>query len=583
MPHAYDPVVVALTGNLPFILVLSALLTFPVSFALLWLYRRAILQRMNASAKRKKGDFDLPGASLGFDLPVERPLHMIFLNETSQASSPTAEALYTDVRNRPWRTAAIYAGAGIAFALVMATCFLRAGHIALSPLRFLVLFWVYMWPVVLMLQMVVATTWRSKATFLTLYCCIFAILATFAFLLHSKVSVGDFALLWISTNLIPTLCIQTFLSHRIRAVAPLVMIYFIVCITGAMVATSFVGSSTERMHVAAEIGSHFKLGGTGDFIAILLVGFLVFSVPGVLAVWVIRRQYERKELSDQSLALDALWLFFSLVYSIGLVFEGPLWLLSGVGAFYLYKLVARIGFRWFRGAHRLRMRPKLLYLRVFALGRRSERLYEILAAYWRHVGSIQFISGPDLAMTTVQPHHFLDFLVRRVARQFVDGYQALQHHLTRMDVEPDHDGRCRINDFFCHDDTWKMVLTHLVDTSEAVLMDIRGFSPQNAGCVYEINQLVNIMPLERVVFVIDNTTDTSFLGRTVQQAWKEMKLTSPNRRSPSVQMRIFQYTGTGGLYPLLHELCISAENGLVETNNVAVVQRAAALTEWDVS
>jgi hypothetical protein len=40
-----------------------------------------------------------------------------------------------------------------------------------------------------------------------------------------------------------------------------------------------------------------------------------------------------------------MWLLFGIVNSIGLVFEGRLWIFSGLAAFTLYKLVAAGLFR----------------------------------------------------------------------------------------------------------------------------------------------------------------------------------------------------------------------------------------------
>jgi hypothetical protein len=144
------------------------------------------------------------------------------------------------------------------------------------------------------------------------------------------------------------------------------------------------------------------------------------------------------------------------------------------------------------------------------LGKRSERLFDALAKHWRHVGSMRLIAGPDLATTTIEPHEFLDFLGGKLARRFIDGPDALNQRISEMDLKPDGDGRFRVCDFFCHEDTWQMTLTRLVADSDAVLMDLRGFSQENHGVVYEIEELISVVPLERVVFVIDQTTDEKF-------------------------------------------------------------------------
>jgi hypothetical protein len=204
--------------------------------------------------------------------------------------------------------------------------------------------------------------------------------------------------------------------------------------------------------------------------------------------------------------------------------------------------------------------PELLLLRVFSLGKRSERLFDAVATHWRHVGGIRFIAGPDLATTTVEPHEFLDFLTGKLARRFIDGPQTLELRISETDSKPDRDGRYRVNDFFCHDNTWTVVLSRLVNDSDAVLMDLRGFSSQNQGVIHEIRELINTARLERVVFVVDGTTDERSLRQTFEDSWKQMPPTSPNRSFTPDQITLFQLTGSydGEVRELLRALCDAA-------------------------
>jgi len=52
MSGTQDPLTTALTGQLPFVLLMAAGLARPVSFFLLWLYRRAVLRSMRARGGR---------------------------------------------------------------------------------------------------------------------------------------------------------------------------------------------------------------------------------------------------------------------------------------------------------------------------------------------------------------------------------------------------------------------------------------------------------------------------------------------------------------------------------------------------
>jgi len=46
-------------------------------------------------------------------------------------------------------------------------------------------------------------------------------------------------------------------------------------------------------------------------------------------------------------------------------------------------------------------------------------------------------------------------------------------------------------------------------------MDLRGFTRQNAGCVFEIHELARAVPLSRVVFIVDERTDERLLADTL--------------------------------------------------------------------
>lgn len=125
-------------------------------------------------------------------------------------------------------------------------------------------------------------------------------------------------------------------------------------------------------------------------------------------------------------------------------------------------------------------------------------------------------------------------------RLFVGDEAALERNLAELDTAPDADGRFRINAFFCHADTWQRVLSRLVKTTDVVLMDLRSFSANNDGCVFEIEELLNAVPLERLVFVIDETTDRKFLGQTVAEVYRELRDDSPNRGASLSTLRTFE-------------------------------------------
>ena len=185
--------------------------------------------------------------------------------------------------------------------------------------------------------------------------------------------------------------------------------------------------------------------------------------------------------------LDALWLLFATWYAMWLLFGGLVWAATAPVGLLTFKLVLATGRRL--GTPPVRVTRDLTFLRVFSLGRRSDALLDSVAKHWRHIGSVQMITGPDVALSTVQPHQFLDFLSRKLGRHFVRNQASLTRSLAERDRVRDPDGRFRINNFFCHANSWQAAVPRLVENGEAVLMDLRSFSATNAGCIREVSAI----------------------------------------------------------------------------------------------
>lgn len=66
----------------------------------------------------------------------------------------------------------------------------------------------------------------------------------------------------------------------------------------------------------------------------------------------------------------------------------------------------------------------------------------------------------------------------------------------------------------------------------------------NAFVCYEITELINLDPLERVLLLIDRRTDEGFPRQTAEQAWDDMWATSPNRSAYQGQLRLFRFSGS---------------------------------------
>jgi hypothetical protein len=321
-----------------------------------------------------------------------------------------------------------------------------------------------------------------------------------------------------------------------RPISAAVVVFMIVAVTAAILIHGLFEIDEQTPLLGSTI---IRLGFYLDVAVLLLVGAVPTGIVGWLLLRWLGSLYLARRISDQSITIDAVWLMFSYVQSP----SGALW----IWAFVAYKLTATAGFRLVRTrAENDAQALKLLVLRVFSLGTRSERLFANFTKLWRHMGSVQLIAGPDLATSTVEPHEFLDFLAGRLQRRFITGPDTLEQRLSETEQRRDNDGRFRITDFFCHDDTWQMVFDRLKKDSDVVLMDLRGFSQSNRGCMFEIKELLDGMLLRHIVFVVDRTTDERFLSQVLADTWANATKASPNWNDPAPRVRLYRFDGHAG-------------------------------------
>jgi hypothetical protein len=433
--------------------------------------------------------------------------------------------------------ACVYALGGLAYALVLATAWMITARGGFYPVRFLWLLSCYAWPVILAVHLI---TPGDGVRVTIAYFAMIAVVGATALVSSPDLTIGRLVFFWFFATGPGTVLLLAFLNRHVRAVGPLVLAFMLAAVTGAFVAVNTAGSDERLLLGIVDVGGRLGLRATAIFVLLHLIGFSLFGVLGWWLLLWIGRRYREKRMSDQSITLDALWLLFGVVQSFTLVFEGWGWIFTGGVAFAVYKLVVLTGLSLIRqergegAASRV-----LLLLRVFSLGKRSQRLFDALSMIWLRTGSIHLIAGPDLATATVEPHEFLDFIGGHLSRRFVQGEADLDQRLVHLDTQPDPDGRFRVNEFFCRANTWQSTMQRLAGGSDAVLMDLRSFSHSNQGCIYELRQLMDIVPIDRVIFAIDDSTDQHFLETTLSDIWKQMEPSSPNAGAVNPAIRCF--------------------------------------------
>ena len=76
--------------------------------------------------------------------------------------------------------------------------------------------------------------------------------------------------------------------------------------------------------------------------------------------------------------------------------------------------------------------------------------------------------------------------------------------------------------------------------AHVVVMDLRSFGYQNQGCAFELQTLLDVVPLERLVLLVDGTTELPFLKQVLDTRWQELRVDLPNARAVAPTVRLIQ-------------------------------------------
>jgi len=299
-------------------------------------------------------------------------------------------------------------------------------------------------------------------------------------------------------------------------------------------------------------------------VAVVYHGFmLLFGGPGVLEPTTIRRiavttgpvtiilalalpvgwiawraaasvadRYRRRCFSDMQLLADAWWgVIVAFGVAAGWVHGAWVALGCALAAYVVYFATVRALLHWFRLA-RHEGGPALLLLRVFGHQQRTEQLFDAVAARWRFSGPVTMIAGADLALRSIDVDEALAFAHGEIESSYIAGSVDLGQRLQALHGRTDPDGRYRVEQFFCFDDTWRPTLQALLSRSRVILMDLRGFTRQNAGCIFELQQLASLGRLADCVFVADKDTDR----RLAEQSLGMPAAQGPSAATPWVDL-----------------------------------------------
>ncbi len=494
--------------------------------ALLW-YRRSVNRLMRearpdtAAASAEQENSSIPSRAAP---PPTEAGELILTEERPETLPHTAEPI-----PRTIRLIVAYGAGAAAFAAVITGFKFWAASPPLAVV-WLIEWWTNLWPVVPALVALLVLD-RPIALRLTLLYVLGGAIAICLFtaagqLLRGTLNTAPLTnIFWAVLSLawtasLPFAVIVLTSWRRVRAVMPLALAATLLFGFGSMLfrdlfirALSVEAFRSAFLSGAVLFSSHETLLYALFMLVSLPVGWLAWRLLNVLAA-----AFANKRFSDIQLVVDCWWAVAAAevtATSLSTTY-GVAGIAAGVAAFLAYRLaVAAV----LRGDRSPQWAPRLLLLRVFGYQARTESLFDRVAQTWRLRGPVQLIAGVDLAMRTADPADVLALLDGRLAEAYVRTSHEVGERVDRLDLRPDPDGRYRINEVYCHDNTWRMTLEALLDRTDRVLMDLRSFSAQNAGCKFELEQLVRRVPTEDIVLVCDKTTDLPLLHQILAAAW----------------------------------------------------------------
>jgi hypothetical protein len=473
-----------------------------VSLIVLAWYRRAVLRSMRerGSAGEGAGRVAIPAA--------ERA-------GAGRSAAPTVSRLRV-------RMVVVYTLGAIAASAVSTSVYFIVFELPFAALRAFMIGYTFVWPLAPALALLLTLSLRQSVLLALAYYLAGAAVMLLGSLVSAFVlgrpgvsplgNVVAYTGFLAVEALTPLVVIALTGGRKLRPVTPLVLAGLLAFSFAALVLRE---AFVSLLDTAALRGALLAIPGSD------VVWFMLASLPVAYACWLalraLARGYEAKAFSDAQLVVDSWWLIAAFSVCVTLAGSHQWWGLLGLLAFVAYRAVVSVGFALWPIDGRAEAR-RLLLLRVFGYRRRTERLFDAVGERWRLSGTVQMIGGADLAGRTLDPGDIVGFVGGGLRDQFVNDRAHLERRLAGLDEARDPDGRFRVTEFLCRDDTWQGTLESLLLRSEVVLMDLRGFTQANSGCLYELRKLAEHQRLERTLFVVDGTTDLELLRNTLSQA-----------------------------------------------------------------
>lgn len=477
-----------LPGQIWMILIAAGVLSLIASLLIGYLYRRALIRHMGGRAS------DVSEAAAPPAAIADRRMA-----GTLAGRYPTGSENRAAQRRLTWYILALTALVAVSAAALQ---WLLLFDVELTPRRLLVQSAAYFW----MALPALAVAWRWRRRTLIAALAVYYVLfvgfgmsqSTEAQQLSTVMKHGAFAIG------MPMVIVMLFgLGGVTRAIGSWLLPIFILLAAASTAGAEFLFQLMETSPRLVE-GALQYLSAEAVIAGAVLTPWMLAILPVVWLSRLVDGLYRRKLFSELAWLMTSFW-FVCLTLEVASGMHG-----AGFHALWMYlpMLWLPVTFYALRRAMAPRSRPPmLLVLRVFQRDREMEALFDAVIERWRVTGNVALIAGTDLVSRTIDPGEIFAFLGGRIDSQFIATAEDIPRRLAAFDLQPDIEGRYRINECYCRDTTWKPTLAALVEMSDVVLTDLRGFQAHNEGCRYELGILARAPNIARVVVLFDGKTD----------------------------------------------------------------------------
>lgn len=182
----------------------------------------------------------------------------------------------------------------------------------------------------------------------------------------------------------------------------------------------------------------------------------------------------------------------------------------------------------------------VIYLRLFDNVTGTERF---IAGPWRHLAFVHILESAD-QVTAEELAAAKDS--GTVASMFIASESQLEDALRRQATEkwdepmPDgfvarwrwvfnsERGRYPVRGLLCHGSFWRQAVDLLLVRMDRVVIDLTGYRPANAGTRFELQRVIDSVPISKLTLLAEHSSDRQFLTAQVRGMWAQMAAGSPN-------------------------------------------------------